>query len=99
MSRKVADSIRRGLEEALAFADGKAEEGRYGVHVPQVIDVRAIRTRLGMTPAGVRRTVRLQHQHATPLGAGKARAGGADAGYLVVIDHAPKVVQKALRVA
>jgi hypothetical protein len=31
MTSKVADSIRRGLEEALAYAEGTADANRYGV--------------------------------------------------------------------
>ena len=46
MSSKVADSIRRGLEEAVAYARGEADERRYRVHVPERIDVKAIRARL-----------------------------------------------------
>ena len=32
---KVADSIRRGLQEALVYAEGKADERAYRVHVPE----------------------------------------------------------------
>ena len=46
---KVAESIRRGLEEAVAYARGEAKESTYRVHVPAVVNVRAIRTKLGMT--------------------------------------------------
>jgi len=46
---KVADSIRRGLEEAVAYARGGVKESDYKVHVTARIDVRAIRTKLGMT--------------------------------------------------
>ena len=48
MSR-VADSIRRGLRDAVAYAEGKADESGYRVHVPAKIDVKAIRIRLDMT--------------------------------------------------
>jgi len=34
----VADSIRRGLEEALAYAEGTADASRYGVHMPKNIE-------------------------------------------------------------
>ena len=47
--RKTADGIRRGLEEALAYAEGKANESAYQIHVPEKIDVKAIRARLDMT--------------------------------------------------
>jgi putative transcriptional regulator len=42
---KVADSLRRGLEQAVAYAKGQADLRGYRVR----IDERAIRTRLGMT--------------------------------------------------
>ena len=48
---KVADSIRCGLEEAVAYAKGEAGRRRYRVHVPERVDVRAIRRRLAMTQA------------------------------------------------
>jgi hypothetical protein len=32
-----------GLEEALAYAEGTAGAGRYGVHIPEDIDVKAMR--------------------------------------------------------
>ena len=40
---KVADSIRRGLQEAMAHAKGEAAASAYRVHVPARIDVKAIR--------------------------------------------------------
>ncbi len=46
---KAADSIRRGLEQAVAFAKNGASTKGYRVRVPARIDVKAIRTRLGMT--------------------------------------------------
>jgi len=49
MTSKVAESIRRGLEEALAYAEGAADTSRYGVHIPEDIDVKAIRAKLEMT--------------------------------------------------
>jgi putative transcriptional regulator len=55
---KHAKSIRRGLEQALAYARGEAKEGAYRVHVPDEIGVRAIRTKLGMTQRVRRSTSR-----------------------------------------
>ncbi|MGP0058817.1 MAG: helix-turn-helix domain-containing protein [Beijerinckiaceae bacterium] len=46
---KVADSIRRSLQEAVSYAKSEADESAYGIHVPERIDVKAIRTNLGMT--------------------------------------------------
>jgi len=93
---KVADSIRRGLEQAIAFAEGKADENAYGVHVPERIDVKAIRSKLAMTQEEFAgrfgfsvRTLRHWEQGARQP-EGPARA------YLLVIDRAPQAVQAAL---
>jgi molecular chaperone DnaJ len=44
MSKRVADGILRGLEQALAFVEGTAKKGSYVVHIPPAIDVKAITT-------------------------------------------------------
>ena len=99
MSKAVAKSIRRGLEEAIAYSQDKAAKSRYRVHVPKQLDVRAIRTKLGMT----------QEEFADQFGFsvntlrhwehGKRQPEGPTRAYLLVIDRAPKTVQKALRAA
>jgi putative transcriptional regulator len=99
MSRKTADGILRGLNQAIAFAEGAADEGQYVVHVPAEIDVKAIRGRLGMTQQEFAiqfgfsdNTVRLWEQ-------GRRVPEGPTRAYLMVIDREPKAVQKALRIA
>ena len=97
MAKAVAKSIERGLEEAIAYARGQADKSKYRIHVPRHIDVRAIRTRLRMT----------QEQFAGRFGfsvntlrhweLGKRQPEGPTRAYLLVIDRAPKAVQKALR--
>jgi putative transcriptional regulator len=39
----VADSIRRGLQEAVVYAAGGADDSAYRVHVPAQVDAGAIR--------------------------------------------------------
>jgi putative transcriptional regulator len=99
MSKAVANRIKRGLEQALAYMDGTADLSQYRVHVPKEIDVRAIRTKLKMT----------QQEFAAQFGfsintlrhweQGKRVPEGPTRAYLLVIDRAPKTVQKALRAA
>lgn len=96
---KIADSIRRGLQEAVAYAQGNADKSGYRVHIPEQIDVKAIRTNLGMT----------QEQFASQFGfsvntlrhweQGARRPEGPTRAYLLVIERAPKAVQKALQSA
>jgi len=96
---KIGESMIRGLEQALAFAEGTAEEGTYVVHIPAEIDVRAIRGRLGMTQKEFAiqfgfsvNTVRHWEQ-------GRRVPEGPTRAYLVVIGREPEAVQRALRVA
>lgn len=99
MTSRVAKSIRRGLEQAVLYPDGQADASRYGVRVPEEIDVKAIRAKLGMT----------QEQFAGRFGfsiktlrhweQGLRVPEGPTRAYLLVIDRNPKAVQKALRSA
>jgi hypothetical protein len=61
------------------------------------IDVRAIRTRLRMTQEEF--ATGFGFSINTPLGTRQATAGRPRGAYLLVIDRAPKAVQKALRAA
>lgn len=99
MSKAVAKSIRRGLEEAVAFARGEADVRKYRVHVPQRIDVRAIRTRLGMTQQEFAGRFGFSVNTLRHWEHGKRQPEGPTRAYLLVIDRAPKTVQKALRAA
>jgi putative transcriptional regulator len=96
---KVGESIIRGLEQAIAFAEGTADPSQYVVHIPAEIDVRAIRGRLGLTQQEFAfrfgfsvNTVRHWEQ-------GRRVPEGPTRAYLLVIDREPKAVQKALRIA
>ncbi len=96
---KVTDSIRRGLEEAVAFADGKADPKAYRVHVPVDIDVKAIRARLGMTQDEFAGRFGFSVNTLRHWEQGVRRPDGPARAYLIVIDRAPKAVQKALHAA
>jgi putative transcriptional regulator len=99
MSKAVAKSIRRGLEEALAYARGEADKSRYRVHVPQRLDVRAIRTKLGMTQEEFAGRFGFSVNTLRHWEHGKRQPEGPTRAYLLVIDRAPRAVQKALRAA
>ena len=93
---KVADSIRRGLEEALAYAEGTADVSRYGIHIPVDIDVKAIRTRLNMTQEEFAGRFGFSVNTLRHWEQGRRVPEGPTRAYLMVIDRNPKAVQKAL---
>jgi len=99
MSRKIADSIRRGLEEAVAYAKGTADKKTYRVHVPQTVDVRAIRTKLGLTQQEFAARFGFSINTLRHWEQGKRVPEGPTRAYLIVIDNEPKAVQRALRAA
>jgi putative transcriptional regulator len=96
---KIGESMIRGLEQALAIANGTAKAGTYVVHIPPEIDVKAIRGRLGLT----------QQEFAVRFGfnintlrhweQGRRVPEGPTRAYLMVIDREPQAVAKALRIA
>jgi putative transcriptional regulator len=96
---KQAKSIRRGLEQAIAYARGEAKESDYGVHVPNAIDVRAIRTKLRMTQEEFAARFGFSVNTLRHWEQGKRQPEGPTRAYLLVIDRAPKAVQKALEAA
>ncbi|MFI5022126.1 MAG: helix-turn-helix domain-containing protein [Alphaproteobacteria bacterium] len=96
---KVAESIRRGLEEAVTYAMGEADARRYRLHVPQRIDVRAIRAKLGMTQEEFAGRFGFSINTLRHWEQGRRRPEGAARAYLLVIARVPKAVEKALRAA
>ncbi len=97
MTSKVADSIRRGLEEALAYASGTPAARRYGVHIPEDIDVKLIRAKLDMTQEEFADRFGFSINTLRHWEQGRRVPEGPTRAYLLVIDRNPKAVQKALR--
>jgi putative transcriptional regulator len=96
---KTADSIRRGLRQAVAYAEGKADKSDFRIHIPQQIDVRAIRTGLGMTQEEFAGRFGFSVNTLRHWEQGKRQPEGPARAYLIVIERAPKAVQKALHAA
>jgi putative transcriptional regulator len=93
---KVGDSIIQGAEEALAFAEGKAEAKKYRVHIPDDIDVKRIRKNLGLSQGQFADTYGFSVRTVQEWEQGRAVPQGAAKNFLVVLDKEPKAVQRAL---
>jgi len=96
---EVGEGIVRGLEEALAFIEGTADESQYVVHIPPEIDIKAIRGRLGMTQKEFANRFDFNINTLRHWEQGRRVPDGTARAYLRVIDREPEAVQKALRVA
>ena len=96
---KAANSIRKGLEEAVAYAKGRRVKKGYRVHVPAHVDVKAIRTKLGLTQQAFAGRFGFSINTLRHWEQGKREPEGPTRAYLLVIDRAPGAVQRALRIA
>jgi putative transcriptional regulator len=98
MSR-AAVSIRKGLEQAVGYAKGRASRKAYRVHVPAHIDVKAIRRKLAMTQREFAARFGFSINTLRHWEQGRREPEGPTRAYLLVIDRAPAAVQRALRIA
>jgi putative transcriptional regulator len=96
---EVADSIRRGLDQALAYAKDQAHRREYRVHIPRKVDVKAIRAKLGLTQEEFAARFGFSVNTLRHWEQGKRIPEGATRAYLIVIDRAPATVEKALKAA
>lgn len=93
----VADSIRRGLEQALTYAEGAADDRDYRVRVPERIDVKAIRAKLNWTQEEFAGRFGFSVNTLRHWEQGSRQPEGPTRAYLLVIDRAPEAVLDALR--
>jgi putative transcriptional regulator len=96
---KAGASVLKGLDEAVRYARGTARKGDYRVHVPSHIDVRAIRTRLGMTQRTFAARFGFSLNTLRHWEQGVREPEGPARAYLLVIARAPDLVQDALQSA
>ncbi len=91
---KAGDSILRGAREALAYARGEGDG--FAVHIPDDMDVRAIRERTGLSQA------KFSASFGFAIGAlrnweqGRRQPDVAARAFLMVIEHEPEAVRRAL---
>ncbi len=88
------ECILRGARNALAFARG-ARAG-YVVHVPEQVDVKAIRRRLGLSQRRFAERFGFKLDAIQNWEQGRRRPEGAARAFLRVIEREPEAVERAL---
>jgi putative transcriptional regulator len=83
----------------VAYAEGTADTSRYGVHIPEGIDVKAIRSKLAMTQEEFAGRFGFSIKTLRHWEQGRRVPEGPTRAYLLVIDRNPKAVKKALKAA
>ena len=93
---KAGKRILRSARQALAFAEGRAKPKDYGVHIPDEIDVRAIRTKAGLSQSAFARHFGVSTRTVQDWEQGRRVPSGPARGFLRVIEREPKAVRRAL---
>ena len=97
MSEAAADSVMRGLKEALAYTESRMEGARiHEVEVPDV-DVARIRARTGLSQAQFARSIGVARGTLLNWEQRRRRPTGPAQVLLALIDRQPSVVEELLR--
>lgn len=93
---KAGKRILASVHEALAFVEGKANKRRFKVHIPERLDVAAIRGKLGMSQAAFAAYFGVSLRTVQDWEQGHRKPSGPARAFLKVIDREPKAVRRAL---
>jgi putative transcriptional regulator len=96
MTKRAYDKIMAGLDSARAYLDGTADKRRYRIHVPDKIDVRKIRTQLGLSQEGFARTYGFALSALRDWEQGRRRPERSARILLKIVENEPEAVTRAL---
>jgi putative transcriptional regulator len=86
----------QGAREALAYARGDANPDDFRVHIPSDVDVKGIRSRLGLSQSEFAQRYGLTAARVRDWEQGRSKPDSAARAYLIVIEKDPAAVERAL---
>jgi putative transcriptional regulator len=95
----LGESIVRGLQEGAAWARGEIQLRTRVIHVPENVDVRAIREKSGLSQSQFAERYGFNPRTLQEWEQGRASPDSAVRAYLTVIDRNPEAVRDALQSA
>ena len=96
MSKRAFAKIKGGLENAIGIARGEADPSTYRVHVPERVDVRAIRRGLGLSQESFAQRFGFTPSAVRDWEQGRRQPERAARVLLMVIAREPEAVSRAL---
>ena len=84
------------MREVVAHVEGKVALPMRYIEIPEDVDVKAIRSRLGLSQAEFSRRYAVSQRSLQEWEQGRRRPDGAVRAYLTVIERNPRAVEKAL---
>jgi len=99
MANKNFERIMEGLHEAVDIAEGRAQPGTFRVHIPDGVDIGALRKRMGLTQQEFSARYGFSLGRLRDWEQGRTQPGASDRVLLTVLEKAPEVVDRALEAA
>jgi putative transcriptional regulator len=96
MSKRAFQKIKAGVDDARAYLDGTANKKRYRVHVPETVDVKKIRARLGLSQEAFAATYGFALAAVRDWEQGRRRPERSARILLKIVQHEPEAVTRAL---
>jgi putative transcriptional regulator len=96
MSKRAFDKVMTGLDEARTYLEGIADKQRYRVHVPENVDVKKIRTRLGLSQETFAATYGFAVSAVRDWEQGRRRPERSARILLKIVEREPEAVSRAL---
>jgi putative transcriptional regulator len=93
---KAGERILRSARQALAYAEGRADPSQFRVHVPDHVDVRAVRRKVGMSQDEFARHFGVSKRTIQDWEQLRRKPEGAARAFLRVIELEPEAVRRAL---
>jgi putative transcriptional regulator len=93
---RIGKRLITAMREVVDHAEGKVALPMRYVDVPEDVDVKAIRSRLGLSQAEFSRRYAVSQRSLQEWEQGRRRPEGAVRAYLTVIERNPKAVEEAL---
>lgn len=96
MSKRAFDKIKAGLDDARAYLEGTADKRRFRVHVPETVDVKKIRTKLGLSQEAFAATYGFALSAVRDWEQGRRRPERSARILLKIVQNDPEAVTRAL---
>ena len=96
MRKRALNKIMQGLEDARAYLEGTADKSSYRVHVPEKVDVKKIRRRLGLSQESFAQTYGFALSAVRDWEQGRRRPERSARILLKIVEKEPEAVTRAL---
>jgi putative transcriptional regulator len=96
MTKRAFDKIMEGVDQARAYLEGTAEKRRYRVHVPEKVDVKKIRARVGLSQEAFAATYGFALSAVRDWEQGRRRPERSARILLKIVEKEPEAVTRAL---